>query len=118
MPKSENDTHPVVFVGKVSFPDPESMAFPVWVSIEPVNRVELHVEGTRQIEEKVHESVFELVEFIDVVELEDPFDREVRLPHAPLYVNTYATKYRQLSLTISISSRSRVPRNLRDRWSV
>lgn len=50
IPKSWNDTHPVELVGSVSFPDPDSIAWPVNASTEPVRAVALHVEGTRQME--------------------------------------------------------------------
>lgn len=50
IPKSWNETQPVELVGRVSFADPDSIAWPVNASMEPVRAVELHVEGTRQTE--------------------------------------------------------------------
>lgn len=69
IPKSENDTHPVVFAGSVSFPLPDMRAAPVRASTELVNCVELHIEGTRQIEAYVQESELEEDEFEEVEEL-------------------------------------------------
>jgi hypothetical protein len=83
IPKSENGTQPVVLLDIVWFPVSKSMASPVSASIEPVNWVALHVEGTRQVDANVQDE--------DEVEFEASPASAVRLPHDPLYVNTCTT---------------------------
>lgn len=89
IPKSENETQPVVLAGNVLFPAPETKASPVRASIEFVSSVELHIVGTRQIAAYVQASELDGAEDEAAAdELPESVDRDVRLPHSPLYVNT------------------------------
>lgn len=96
IPKSENDTQPVVLLESVWFP---STASPVSASIEPVDIVALHIEGTKQVEANVQSND----EGDEEEESEASPAREVRLPHDPLYVNTCKIHTKSLSLAFCYS---------------
>lgn len=74
-------------------------------SIEPVDIVALHIEGTKQVEANVQSND----EGDEEEESEASPAREVRLPHDPLYVNTCKIHTKSLSLAFCYSWRDKPP---------